>query len=120
MSEQVTTDTDERKRKQPGQFDTPTIESTIVASKVTDTEVPDPHISDMPTVPLLPPKREFYFNWWSLAAMLLLVILVGEHIPSLVASLVTTYFHPTATVTIFPTSKRYETTYQFLAVTGTA
>ncbi len=70
-------------------------------------------------MPLVPPKREFHFNWWSVVALALLSILAVEHVPTLIVSLVNTYLHPTATVTLFPAHKELTTTYTFLAVTGT-
>src|SRR5207245_788517 len=99
------------------------VESTIAESVVTGTdELPEsePHISDIPTVPLTPQKRYFRLNWWSIVACLLLLILLGEHIPSLVISLTNSLLHPMATVTIFPTQKAMSQTYSFLAVTGTS
>src|SRR5947208_3518156 len=88
-------------------LDTPsTVDSTIAESVVTATEPPDePHILDPPTMPLVPPKRYFRFNWWSIIALLLLLVLLGEHVPTLIVFLAQTYFHPTATVTLFPTQK---------------
>ncbi len=47
-------------------------------------------------------------------------VLLGEHVPTLMMFLAQTYFHPTATVTLFPTQKEVSQTYSFLAVTGTA
>jgi Baseplate J-like protein len=90
------------------------IESTPTAS---------PHISDMPTVPLAPltpPKRYVHVNWWSVLAVALLLILAGEHTIPLVWPLVDNYFHPKATVTLFPTQKQVRYQYTFLIVTGTA
>src|SRR5438046_103107 len=100
-----------------------TVESTIAESVVTGTEPPEepePHSEDMPSVPLPHPKRYFRLNWWSIIAGILLVILLGEHIPSLVISLTNSLLHPTATVTLFPTQKAMSQTYSFLAVTGNA
>src|SRR5438270_898727 len=76
----------------------PIIEGDIAASEVTGTEPPEPHISDYPTVPLVPPRREFHFNYWLLVAALLLVLLVGEHISPVLTYLQTTFFHRQATV----------------------
>ncbi len=102
----------------------PVIDSTIAASEVTSTEVPEePDISKHPTVPLAPlsaPKQYFQVNWWSLVALALLLILIGEHAAPLLLSLVDEYLHPKATVTIFPTQKQISQTYSYLVVTGTA
>ncbi len=99
----------------------PVVEGSVAASDIVSTEPPDePHISEFPTMPLVPPKRYFRLNWWSIIALALLFLLAGEHGLPLVLSLVNTYLHPTATVTLFPTQKEMSQTYSFLAVTGTA
>ena len=70
-----------------------TVESTIAQSVVTGTEPPEepePHSEDMPSVPLPPKKRYFRLNWWSIIAGILLVILLGEHIPGLYSTVSTT------------------------------
>src|SRR5438067_2131995 len=104
-------------------LETSTIESTLAESVVTATEPPDEQeqqSEDMASVPLPPQKRYFRVNWWSLVACVLLLLLLGEHLPSWVLSLTNSLLHPTATVTIFPTQKAMSQTYSFLAVTGTA
>ena len=69
----------------------PIIESDLAESVVIGTEEPqEPHISEFPTMPLVPPKREFHFNWWSVVALALLSILAVEHVPRLIGTLVTT------------------------------
>ncbi len=102
----------------------PVIESTIAASEVTNTEPPaEPDISKHPTVPLqplTPAKRYFQVNWWSVVAIALSLVLVGEHTAPYLLSLVDGYLHPKATVTLFPTQTQMSKTYTFLAVTGTA
>src|SRR6266851_5725396 len=102
----------------------PIIESTIAASEVTSTEPPaEPDISKHPTVPLkplIPPKRYFRVNWWSIVALALLLILIGEHTAPSLISLVDGYLRPKATVTLFPTQKRMSRSYSYLVVTGTA
>ncbi len=102
----------------------PVIESTIAESEVTSTDSPaDPDISKHPTVPLAPlepPKRYFQVNWWSVIAVALLLILIGEHAAPFVLSQVGGYLHPKATVTIFPAEKSLSQTYSYLVVTGTA
>ncbi len=99
----------------------PIIESDLAESVVIGTEEPqEPHISDHPTMPLIPPKREFHFNWWSIITLALLFLLAVEHVSPLMVTLVSTYLHPTATVTLFPTQQALNQTYSFLAVTGTA
>jgi hypothetical protein len=102
----------------------PVIESTIAESEVTSTNSPsDPDISKHPTVPLAPlpaPKRYFQVNWWSVIALALLLILIGEHAAPFVLTLVDGYLHPKATVTIFPAQKQMSHTYSYLVVTGTA
>jgi hypothetical protein len=102
---------------------TPIVESDLAASEVTSTDPPaEPDISKHPTIPLAPltpPKRYFHLNWWSIVALALFLLLVGEHTIPLVWPLVDSYFHPKATVTIFPTQKTVSETYTFLAVTGT-
>lgn len=119
MHDQV--QTDELQSRPPHTEPLDTVESTIAESVVTGTEpAEEPHIEDMPTIPLVPPKRYFRLNWWSVIALALLLILVGEHGVPLAVSLANSYFHPTTTVTIFPTSKKLTETYHFLAVTGTA
>src|SRR2546426_9287178 len=123
MQDQVQTDELGSQPPHTEPLDTSTIESTLAESVVTGTEPPEEpelHSEDMPSVPLTPPKRYFRLNWWSIIAGILLVILLGEHIPSLVISLTNSLLHPTATVTIFPTQKEVRQTYSFLAVTGTA
>src|SRR5437879_2999932 len=100
MQDQVHTDELSNQPLHTEPLDTSTIESTIAESVVIGTEPPDePHISDNPTMPLMPAKRYFRLNWWSIAALLLLLILAGEHVPTLITFLAQTYFHPTATVT---------------------
>src|SRR6266566_6195597 len=85
------------------------IEGTIAASDVTSTDPPDePDISKHPTVPLAPleqPKRFFQLNWWSIIALALFLVLVGEHTIPLVLPVITSFLHPEATVTIFPAQK---------------
>jgi len=102
----------------------PVIESDLAASDIVSTEPPaEPDISKHPTVPLAPlaqPKRYFQVNWWSVVALSLLLILIGEHTIPLVLPLVDGYLHPKAIVTLFPTQKTLNETYTFLAVTGTA
>ncbi len=102
----------------------PIIDSSLAASEVTSTEQPEESdISKHPTVPLTPltpPKRYFQLNWWSVVALALTLILIGEHTAPLAWPLIDSYLHPKATVTIFPTQKAVSETYTFLAVTGTA
>jgi hypothetical protein len=102
----------------------PIIESTIAASEVTSTEPPaEPDISKYPTVPLRPlttPKRYFRVNWWSVIALALLLIIIGEHTTPSLLSLVDGYLHPKATITLFPTQKQMSRSYSYLVVTGTA
>jgi hypothetical protein len=102
----------------------PIIESTIAASEATNTgEAAEPDIATHPTVPLAPltkPSRYFQVNWWSVVALALLLILVGEHTAPFLLPLVDGYLHPTAIVTLFPTQKKMRQTYSFLVVTGTA
>jgi len=101
----------------------PIIESTIAESEVTSTEEPaDPDISKHPTVPLSPlepPKQYFQVNWWSLVALALLLILIGEHTAPFVLPFVGGYLQQTATVTIFPMQKTLSQTFSYLVVTGT-
>src|SRR6266700_4704589 len=122
MHEQVQTDELQSQPLHTEPLDTSsTVESALAESLVTGTEEPEASpISDDPTVPLAPPQRYFQVNWWSIVALFLLLILAGEHMPTLMMFLAQTYFHPTATVTLFPTQKRMSQTYSFLAVTGTA
>src|SRR5690349_11898402 len=84
----------------------PIVESTIAESEVTSTEEPaEADISKHPTVPLSPlelPKQYFQVNWWSVIALALLLILIGEHAAPFVIAQVGGYLHPKATVTIFP------------------
>jgi hypothetical protein len=102
----------------------PIVESSLAESEVTGTEQPaEPDISKNPTVPLpplTPPKRYFQVNWWSVVALVLLLMLVGEHTAPFVIALVDGYVHPKATVTLFPTEKQVRHTYAYLVVTGTA
>ncbi len=119
------TDTKELEQEpQPGLATGETVEGSIEASEIVSTDPPvETDISKHPTVPLAPltpPKRYFQVNWWSIIALALLLILVGEHVTPLVLPLVDSYLHPKATVTIFPTQKQVRYTYSFLAVTGTA
>ena len=66
--------TDELQSRPPHTEPLDTVESTIAESVVTGTEPPEePHIEDMPTVPLVPQKRYFRLNWWSIVACLLLL-----------------------------------------------
>ncbi len=122
MHEQVQTDELQSQPLHTEPLDTSsTVESALAESLVTGTEEPEASpISDDPTVPLAPPQRYFQVNWWSIVALFLLLILAGEHIPTLMMFLAQTYFRPTATVTLFPTQKRMSQAYTFLAVTGTA
>lgn len=120
MQEQGTTDELTPKPTTDQLGTPPIIEGDIAASEVTSTEPPEPHISDFPTVPLVPPKREFHFNYWFLIAAILVVILLGEHVPTLLTYVQTTVFHHQATVTLFSTQKLVAHSYTFLAVTGTA
>jgi hypothetical protein len=105
----------------------PIVESDLAESVVTSTEPPvEPDISKHPTVPLaqleppIPTKRYFQVNWWSVVAIALSLVLIGEHLTPLLWPLIDGYFHPKATVTLFPTQKTVSETYTFLAVTGTA
>jgi len=102
----------------------PIVESTIASSEVTSTDLPsEPDISKHPTVPLAPlasPKGYFQVNWWSVIALALLLILIGEHTAPFVLSQVDEYLHPKATITIFPIEKTLSQGYSYLAVTGTA
>ena len=107
------------------QFVTPPIvESTITESKVTSTEaLEEPDISKHPTVPLAPltpARRYFRVNWWSIAALFLLLILAGEHTIPFLFPVVDAYLNSRATVTLFPTQKRMSQNYSYLVVTGTA
>ncbi len=105
----------------------PIVESNLAASEVTSTDPPEePDIAKHPTVPLAhleppePAKRYFQLDWWSVVAIALSLVLIGEHTIPFVWPLVDSYFHPKATITIFPTQKTVNETYTFLAVTGTA
>lgn len=102
----------------------PIVESTIAESEVTSTEaIEEPDISKHPTVPLAPlttPKRYFRVNWWSIAALFLLLILAGEHTIPLIYPVIDTYLHPKAIVTLFPAQKPMSQNYSYLVVTGTA
>src|SRR5579862_892271 len=92
-----------------------------IGEVISTEEPPEPDYSTRPTMPLgKPPKRYFRLNYWFLVTILLLLFLIGEHLPALVSSVAKTFFPHTATVTIFPTRKTLTATYQFLAVTGTA
>lgn len=103
---------------------TPVIDSDLAESEVTSTEQPDAlDISNHPTVPLTPltpQKRYFQLNWWSVVALVLLLILIGEHTAPLVWPLIDNFLHPKATITIFSTQKQMSKTYSYLVVTGTA
>jgi hypothetical protein len=114
--------TDELNGEQPpGLLTGDTVEGSITASEIVSTDPPpEPDISTHPTVPLTPPKRYFQVNWWSITALALLLVLIGEHLAPFVWPLVDNYLHPKATVTLFPTRKTLSQTYTFLAVTGTA
>ncbi len=100
------------------------VEGDLAASEVTGTEEPaEPDISKHPTIPLAPltpAKRYFQLNWWSVIALALLLILIGEHTAPFVWPLIDSFLHPKATVTIFSTQKQLSKTYAYLAVTGTA
>ncbi len=105
----------------------PIVESTIAASEVTKTDpLDEPDISKHPTVPLAQleppvlPKQYFQLDWWRIAAIVLALVLIGEHLTPLLWPLIDGYLHPKATVTIFPAQKTVQETYTFLAVTGTA
>jgi hypothetical protein len=124
--QEISSNTNEVNQDQTGDlFSTPPIvESTIAASEVTNTDIPEePDISKHPTVPLAPltrPKRYFHVNWWSIFALSLLLILAGEHTIPFLFPVIDAYLHPKAIVTIFPTQKQMNQTYTFLVVTGTA
>lgn len=97
----------------------PIIESDLASSDIVSTDPPkEEDISKHPTIPLTSPKRYFKVNWWSLATVALVLLLIGEHAIPLVLPLIDSYFHR-ATVTIFPTSKQVSFTYSYLIVTGT-
>jgi hypothetical protein len=99
----------------------PIVESTIAASEVTGAQAPEePDIAKHPTVPLASAKRYFQVNWWSIIALVLLLILAGEHTIPLLIPVVDRYLHPKARVTLFPANKQVTQTYTFLVVTGTA
>jgi hypothetical protein len=105
----------------PGLLASETVEGSITASEIVSTDPPpEPDISTHPTVPLTPPKRYFQVNWWSIAALALFLILLGEHFAPFVWPLVDSYLHPKAKVTLFPMQKAMRYQYTFLAVTGTA
>src|SRR5438128_11791278 len=100
MHEQIHTDELQSQPLHTEPLDTSTIESTLADSVVTATEPPEePQLEDVPAVPVTPHKRYFRLNWWSILALLLLLVLLGEHVPTLIMFLAQTYLHPTATVT---------------------
>jgi len=124
--QETSSNTNEVNQEQKGgQFSKPPIvESTIAESEVTSTEaLEEPDISKHPTIPLAPlpnPKRYFRVNWWSIVALFLLLILAGEHTIPFLYPVIDAYFHPKATVTLFPAQKRMSQNYSYLVVTGTA
>ncbi len=114
----------ELEQEQPGLATGETVEGSIEASEIVSTDPPEePDISKHPTVPLAPlapPKRYFQVNWWSLVALALLLILLGEHAIPIIFPVIDSYLHPKAMVTLFAARQPLTFRYSFLAVTGTA